>query len=218
MPRILFVSGFHPATRARDLAYEFERCALCSSDGSVNRSAPSQVWTPRPVRCSGSPKPSCDPQPVSSVCILGSLLFLCQSMCKSLRGPIVSNRILRFVRRLRLELQSRRTTACPPSTAFHFVYLPLTLLLLAPDFMTHERTRALNDPNHLAVMHSSNSKARATPRTPTTTCALFITSHYFFRASLTTTFLCRHGRYFEGSRLSIQVRPFDAFVSISSGV
>ena len=28
MPRILFVSGFHPATRARDLAYEFERYAL----------------------------------------------------------------------------------------------------------------------------------------------------------------------------------------------
>ncbi|KAI0052403.1 RNA-binding domain-containing protein [Auriscalpium vulgare] len=25
MPRILFVSGFHPATRARDLAHEFER-------------------------------------------------------------------------------------------------------------------------------------------------------------------------------------------------
>lgn len=25
MPRILFVSGFHPATRARDLAFEFER-------------------------------------------------------------------------------------------------------------------------------------------------------------------------------------------------
>lgn len=28
MPRILFVSGFHPATRARDLAFEFERYAL----------------------------------------------------------------------------------------------------------------------------------------------------------------------------------------------
>lgn len=28
MPRILFVSGFHPATRARDLAFEFERYVL----------------------------------------------------------------------------------------------------------------------------------------------------------------------------------------------
>ena len=27
MPRILFVSGFHPSTRARDLAFEFERYA-----------------------------------------------------------------------------------------------------------------------------------------------------------------------------------------------
>ena len=26
MPRILFVSGFHPSARAKDLAYEFERC------------------------------------------------------------------------------------------------------------------------------------------------------------------------------------------------
>ena len=25
MPRILFVSGFHPTTRARDLAFEFEK-------------------------------------------------------------------------------------------------------------------------------------------------------------------------------------------------
>lgn len=31
MPRILFVSGFHPSTRARDLAYEFERWVPRSS-------------------------------------------------------------------------------------------------------------------------------------------------------------------------------------------
>ena len=31
MPRILFVSGFNPQTRARDLAYEFERYVPPSS-------------------------------------------------------------------------------------------------------------------------------------------------------------------------------------------
>ena len=36
MPRILFVSGFHPATRARDLAFEFERYVLSLGPGDFS--------------------------------------------------------------------------------------------------------------------------------------------------------------------------------------
>ena len=40
MPRILFVSGFHPATRARDLAFEFERYVLSLGVFSALRMTP----------------------------------------------------------------------------------------------------------------------------------------------------------------------------------
>jgi len=36
MPRILFVSGIHPATRARNLAFEFERYALSLGLGNFS--------------------------------------------------------------------------------------------------------------------------------------------------------------------------------------
>ena len=57
MPRILFVSGFHPATRARDLAFEFERYALSLGLGnfSVHNGLPSQLRPSNSLRC---PRPS----------------------------------------------------------------------------------------------------------------------------------------------------------------
>ncbi|EPQ55893.1 hypothetical protein GLOTRDRAFT_138639 [Gloeophyllum trabeum ATCC 11539] len=58
MPRILFVSGFHPSTRARDLAYEFERL----------------LRPPYPMRRSSASKPARPAQPVSVYFVL---LLLC---------------------------------------------------------------------------------------------------------------------------------------------
>jgi hypothetical protein len=47
MPRILFVSGFHPATRARDLAYEFERYVLHPLSGLFfHKHPPLEVMAP----------------------------------------------------------------------------------------------------------------------------------------------------------------------------
>ena len=66
MPRILFVSGFHPSTRARDLAYEFERYAIQQSFSSLClKKKIQQVRSSCTLRCSSTSQPARQFQPVS---------------------------------------------------------------------------------------------------------------------------------------------------------
>ena len=69
MPRILFVSGFHPATRARDLAFEFERYALPPfSLGDTFRLTDGLLSQLRPSNSLRCPRPSQSFCTLKSVC------------------------------------------------------------------------------------------------------------------------------------------------------
>lgn len=65
MPRILFVSGFHPSTRAKDLAYEFERSVALPFVPSALPHLHIQVRPPRPLRRPRPAQPPRQLQPVS---------------------------------------------------------------------------------------------------------------------------------------------------------
>lgn len=65
MPRILFVSGFHPSTRAKDLAYEFERSVALSPRPRPFLPVAAQVWPPHSLRRPRPAQPARKHEPVS---------------------------------------------------------------------------------------------------------------------------------------------------------
>lgn len=95
MPRILFVSGFHPATRARDLAFEFERYALSSFFLEASDKRNTLRFGPL-IRCD-VPAPR-NPSAHSNPYVLFALCFFLLSRCSATsalfaaRSPIVSAR------------------------------------------------------------------------------------------------------------------------------
>ena len=151
MPRILFVSGFHPATRARDLAFEFERYVLARLCNTPQTESFPQFWPLNPLRCSSSP------QPIRTLQSVGPFLrfFL----------PALSPQCHECLRRTfarRLARTHTRMHAC-----FHFDFERRRL----PRHSISRRVRTkAQRPSTIVVTHSSSFAALVMLRTPITTC------------------------------------------------
>jgi hypothetical protein len=151
MPRILFVSGFHPATRARDLAFEFERYSyspfLC-----VFLQAESRTRFGPLIRCDvPAPRnPSAHSNPYVSSVFFPLLLPLQCHECLLRRA---------FARRL------RTYTRMHASFPFDFERRRLPRHSISRRI----RTKAQH-PSTVAVTHSSSFAAPATLKTPIMTC------------------------------------------------
>ena len=155
MPRILFVSGFHPATRARDLAYEFERCAP-PARRPPPRSAPAdpaarrlQVRPARSLRRPRPPQPPRHPQSVS----------ICPFAPTDRRAAAV----------LPAPARPSRRRLPPVATHARTHVAPVRIHAAArfSDFFDPERST-----NTTAATLLLSSATRATPRMHTTTCKL----------------------------------------------
>ena len=172
MPRILFVSGFHPATRARDLAYEFER--YISSLGHVflyKFTLCIQVWPSRSLRRPSAQKPQRHPQSVSRPLPFQVFSIFCRaSRRKKLGLPIIEPSLSSVI-------GSSATVAPPvdPSNFLLFEKMPRRSIyyscrcrnLLSPE----RKTRTLNEPlESPPVMHLWNLEAPEMPKMPITRC------------------------------------------------
>lgn len=197
MPRILFVSGFHPSTRARDLAFEFERYVQFLHfffPKFFTVVLVQQLRPSRTMRRTSTTQPTRKLQPVSVHCTWLQPLALSSRRVRS------TDEAARCLRRP----NTIRTRARPHSEN---VNLSIPILYLAGSSSSFaassHRSRYLrvarrkrvfdyglrfiissdlslfrvsqtpsNDRSipRLVAMHSSNSAANATLRTLTTTC------------------------------------------------
>jgi hypothetical protein len=178
MPRILFVSGFHPATRARDLAFEFERYVplSCSLFRSQNDSCLS--FGPL-IRCDvPAPRnPSAHSNPYVLFILCSFLLFRCSATSAVLaaRSPVVSAR-----------------------TRMHAYFHFDSSAVVFPRHSISRRVRTKAQlPSTVAVTHSSSSAAPEMLRMPIMICM----------SSLSTCLFTPHPRFlfFSGTDACLRV-------------
>jgi hypothetical protein len=157
MPRILFVSGFHPATRARDLAYEFERwvsiphTTVAASDALQLRPLDS-LRRPRPAQSFRTLQPV-GPFPLSP------------SYSSAAVPPVPPP--ARTYAHTRARSLSRTHTR-------NFTFDSSAVVFRALRSSRRFRNETLNPPRTIAVTLLSSSAALATLRTPTMTCWCYI--------------------------------------------
>jgi hypothetical protein len=185
MPRILFVSGFHPATRARDLAFEFERYVLSLGDFFRSPTVSCLSFGPL-IRCDvPAPRnPSAHSNPYVLFILSFFLLFRCSATSAffAARSPVVSARTRMHA-------------------SFHFD----SSAVVFPRHSISRRVRTKAQlPSTIPVTHSLSFAAPAMLRMPIMTC-MSLSPFLSFHTSSSVFFLLRHGRMFEGSRLGIQV-------------
>ena len=185
MPRILFVSGFHPATRARDLAYEFERYIFSLRDFFRSQTDSCLSFGPL-IRCDvPAPRnPSAHSNPYVLFILCFFLLFRCSATSAVLaaRSPVVSAR-----------------------TRMHAYFHFDSSAVVFPRHSISRRVRTKAQiPSTVAVTHSLSFAAPAMLRMPIMTCISLPPLSLSFHTSSSFSFLLRHGRMFEGSRLGIQ--------------
>jgi hypothetical protein len=151
MPRILFVSGFHPATRARDLAFEFERYAFSLRIGvfSAHRCLRFGPLIRCDVPAPRNPSAHSNPYVLFVLCFF--LLFRCSATSAffAARSPVVV---------------SARTRM---HAYFHFD----SSAVVFPRHSISRRVRTKAQlPSTVAVTHSLSFAAPAMPRMPIMTC------------------------------------------------